>query len=124
MADDALERGTGSDIGAGKLGRIFVEDGGHGLGAGMAFEGALAAKHFVEDAAEAEDVGTVVDGYAANLFGGHVAECSENLSGVGLGGDDGSTVHRVERLAGAELGQAEIEDFDLAAANDENVFGF
>jgi hypothetical protein len=92
----------------GKVLRILVEDGGHGFGRGIALEAAPAAEHFVQDAAETEDVGAMIDGTAANLLWGHVTDGAGNLAGTGLGCIDGDAVGGFDVLLGqAELGQAE-----------------
>ncbi len=66
-ADDAIERRREVE----RL-RFAVKDGAdHGCG-GAGCEGAIAAEHFVEDAAEGEQIGTGVDGPVLQLLGGHV----------------------------------------------------
>ena len=126
VADDAFE--SWGDIGGGSTGagrkvrRVFVEDGGHGFGTGIALEGALTGEHFVEDAAEAEDVRAVIDGVAADLFGRHVADGTEDLPGVGLRcgyGDSGGGFGGGVRFA--ELGQPEVQNFQATVAKYEDV---
>jgi hypothetical protein len=48
----------------------------HGLDAGVALEGAFARNHFVENRAEAENVGAVIHRLSAHLLWGHVADCA------------------------------------------------
>jgi hypothetical protein len=123
MANDAFESGDDGGGARGKIRRVVVEDGGHGLSGGVALEGALAGDHFVQDAAETEDVGAMIDGFAANLLGGHVADRAEDLSGIGLRGDEGGAVGAFAEWPGAaQLGEAEIQNFQLAGAGDENIF--
>jgi len=55
--------------------------------------------------------------------GRHVADRAEHLACIRM--RDGGTVGSVsQRLRPAELGQAEIQNFHLTIARDENVFGF
>ena len=62
-------------------------------------EGRTAREHRVEDAAEAEQVGSAIDSFTANLFGGHVGGRADGSAGRGQLGD-------VEGHAGqAEIGQ-------------------
>ena len=100
-----------------------MQNGGHGFRAGIAFEGALPTDHFVQNAAEAENVGQVIRGFAANLFRGHVSDGPENDTDVGFGGG-----HAVDGFGQcvrtAQFGQSEIEDFQASVFGDENVFGF
>ena len=71
-ADDARE--IGGEIGArvGDGWRIVAQDCGGEFGGGVAGEGAAAGTHFVEENAEGEDVGAMVERAAGDLFGGHV----------------------------------------------------
>jgi hypothetical protein len=67
----------------------------------------------------------MIDGVAANLLGRHVADRAEDLSGVGVvGGAEvcGCVVGGVG-LGGTEFCEAEVEDFELAVFEDEDVFG-
>ncbi len=74
----------------------------HGQAAGGA-ERRLAGAHHVQHAAQAEQVGTVVDGFVLGLLGGHVQRRAGN--GVGLGGG-----------AAGCLRQPEVGDLDARAA--------
>ena len=78
------------------------------LGAGTALEGTLAAKHFVENAAEAEDVGTMIGRLAPHLLRRHVSRGAENLSGTGVDRFpvEGFTVS----LLAPKFGEAEIQN--------------
>ena len=54
----------------------------HGQAAGGA-EGRLAGTHHVQHAAQAEQVGTVVDGFVLGLLGRHVQRRAGNVAGLG-----------------------------------------
>ena len=75
----------------------------------LADEEALAGEHLVEHDAEREDVAAAVDGQPAHLLGRHVAELALEDAGLGL-----------RRLAGG-LGDAEVDELDLALVADEHV---
>ena len=83
-ADDARE--VGGEIGArvGDGGRIVAQDRGDQFGGGVAGEGAAAGGHFVEDDAEGEDVGAMVERAAGDLFGRHVGGCAHDDADLSL----------------------------------------
>jgi hypothetical protein len=64
----------------------------------------------VKDAADGVDVGAAIGALAFELFGGEVAEFAAELAGAGAGSPLSSG-----------LGDAEVGDFDLAFAVDEDV---
>ena len=102
----------------------FVEDG----AGGVAFEGEKASGHFVEDDAEGKKIGARVEGFAEDLLGGHVGDGAESAAGAGevvrIDGicADGCYVRAVQ--LGGDFGEAEVEDFGVAAFGDEDVGGF
>ena len=63
----------------------------------MAGEGAAAGTHFVEEDAEGEDVGAMVERAAGDLFGGHVGGGAHDDADLSLCGGDGG-------VAGGGLG--------------------
>src|SRR5581483_6442293 len=101
--------------------RIGRQNRAHRVGGGGAGEGAAAAEHFVEDRAEAEDVGAVIGGEAAHLLRGHVADRAEDNA------RRGALLHgwRERQVARRrpQLGDAEVENLDAAVARDEQVLG-
>ena len=120
MAGDTLQAGRNRAAGSAELQRLVLENGVHQLHGGISGERVLAGEHLVQDDAEGEDVGAMVGGLAADLLGGHVAGRAENDSRLGVGengvpGGDGRN--------GDELGQAEIQDLDMAVAGQEDVRG-
>ena len=108
----------------------------------------LSRDRFVENAAEREDVGAAIEILAARLFGRHVGNgpyndasiCDLRLAGVAQvcclaacasrcvrvvvrGSVEGSDACN-RRLIVVKLGEAEVEDFCVAAFGDEDVRGF
>ena len=59
MLHDPFQRRRNILVGVAQVGRILFQDRAHGVGSGIAVEGALAGEHLVEDGAESEDVGAV-----------------------------------------------------------------
>jgi hypothetical protein len=84
MTYDSLKRRRDIAIDLGQFWRVFLQDRRHGFGSGVALEGALPAQHFKQDRAEGKDVGTIVDGHAANLFRRHVPGGADDLPGLGM----------------------------------------
>lgn len=110
------------DLGAERR-RFFAQDRrqrGHGR---LPLEGTAAGDHFVQQRAEAEDVGAGVYLAALGLFRGHVADCAEDGALLGL------RLQRARRLIFAnrrdlgELGQPEVEHFDQAVFGHHHVAG-
>ena len=100
------------------IGRIVMEDRAHQVCCGGAFERAAAGEHLVEDRAEGEDVGAVIDVLRAHLLGRHVRDGAHHRAGRGG--------HLLRRRVGiavrrGELGQTEVEDLDSSVFADEKV---
>jgi hypothetical protein len=118
MADDAVEARVG------QRGRIFFQDGGHGVGRGFAPERPPARQHLVEDGAKAEDVRAIVGWASAHLLGGHVAHRPQHHAGLGRGYHGRGIAGSVTGALGLDqLSQAEVEDLDPAVVGDEQVLG-
>ena len=107
---------------------FFEDDAG-----GFAGEGQLASGHFVEDDGEGEEVGASVEIFAADLFGRHVGDGANGGAWAGdllrVLADGGERVAGIVDVlfcvgAGCIFGEAEIENFCVAAAGDEDVGGF
>ena len=98
---------------------MIAKDRRESLACGAASKGALAGEHFVEDAAQREDVAARVGRLPGDLLRGHVADGSDYHPRLGVRG------RLAERSGvGSEwilLGQAEIEDLHLAVCGDENI---
>ncbi len=93
-------------------GRLGVHD---GVGDGdntVASERFFTGEHFVEDDAEAEDVGSGVDVASVDLFGRHVGWGAKDLA---IHGDIGFK---------SKAGDAEVGEFDGAVGEDLDVFWF
>ena len=86
---------------------LFFED----FGGSGASKGFLSGQGFVKGDAVSEDVGTMVDGFSLELFGGHVG------GGAGVFGE-------FEGAVAAGLGEVEVDEADVPVGGDEDVFGF
>ena len=84
---------------------------GEDLHVGACGDGSFTCEELVEDDAERVDVAAVVEPLAACLFGAHVGEFSAELAGRGSDG-----------LVGRD-GDAEVDEFGLSVARDEDVGG-
>lgn len=92
-------------------------DGGALAGGGEAAEREFAGEHFVDDDAEAVDVGAVIDVAGIFvLFGGHVGGAAERTAGHG----ESEIAVRVAD----EASDAEIGDFHATAGIEQDVFRF
>ena len=93
----------------------------------VALERKTASSHFVEDDAEGEEVSAGVEFLAKGLFGRHVGDSAEGGAGAGEMSGVGSERSLVAisggRFCGGKFGEAEIEDFGVAASGDEDVGG-
>jgi hypothetical protein len=96
------------------------EDFGKCVGDGFAIEEFLAGEEFENNDAEGPNVGAAVDGLAGGLFWGHVGGGAQDESGFG-----GAEGKRAVCFVGAfdGLGEAEIENFDLATGSEKDVGG-
>ena len=109
--------------------RLLGEDGHQRLHRGGPLEGAAAADHLVEDGAQRELVGAMVDGLAARLLGRHVARRAHDHAlartrqrGLLARGQVDRVVLPLRRH-GRELHQAEVEDLHQAVVGDHDVLG-
>src|SRR6266540_4217247 len=78
--------------------------------------------HLVDDCADAEDVGPVIHGLAANLLRRHVASSSQHRPRSGLGEWPGVPSDLVGGLC--ELREPEVEDLDAPLPRHEDVVRF
>ena len=108
-------RGQGGPVG------LPREHGRQHVGDRLAAEQPLARQHLVEKGAEGPDVRALVDRLAAGLLGRHVGRGAEDEAGGGAGVGEGRGLRQVGRAAGERvartgpgLGEAEVEDLDLA----------
>ena len=117
-ADDAIEGGM--DGARRQLGRLGLENGGHGLDRGVAAERPRSREHLVQHGAEREDVRPEVRRLAAHLLGRHVSGRSEHRAG-----NRGHRRHGVRQCADGfgQLRQAEVEDLHPPVGGDEDVLG-
>lgn len=119
---DALDARREHTLRARLLQRVQLQDRDHRLGRAVALERPAPEEHLVEDGAEGEDVGAMVGGQAAELFGGHVSDRADERARRGRGrrGDGGLFRPRLE-LGPGELGQAEVQDLHAPVVRDEEV---
>ena len=118
--DQAADRG-GCRRGQGGPVGLPREHGRQHVGDRLAAEQPLAREHLVEKGAEGPDVRALVDRLAAGLLGRHVGRGAEDEAGGGAGVGEGRGLREVGRAAGERvarpgpgLGEAEVEDLDLA----------
>ena len=101
-----------------------LQDRRHRVARRVALERLLAGEQLVEDRAEGEDVRAVVDRQPADLLGRHVAHRAHDRAGLGVAA---AGARRRARLLGRSrvdaLGQAEVEDLDVAVVRHEDVLG-
>jgi hypothetical protein len=110
-----------------------VEDAVEDNTAGIAAKWESAGGHFVEDDAEGEEIGAGVEFPAADLFGGHIGDGADGSAGAGemrgiesdllLGSHSGGGRGTFRGAGKIYFGQAEVEDFGVAAPGDENIGG-
>src|SRR5690349_24763394 len=84
MAHDALQCGRDRSRVPDKLRRIFVQDGGHRLRAGVPIERTLPLEHFVENAADTENIRAMLGGLALHPLRRHVSHRTQYLADIGL----------------------------------------
>ncbi len=87
----------------------------------------LTAEHLHQHDAEGPDVGAAIGGLAASLFGAHVGRRAQQRSGARHGRRDRGRVRqagraiRVRRVALERLGEAEVEQLELAVLRQHDV---
>ena len=108
---------------------LAIENGVENVGGAFAAEGQLARGHFVEDDAERKKIGAGVEFFGAGLLGRHVGDGAERAAGAGEVIGVGAAIGG-ERVAdggfgagAGDFGEAEVENFCVAARGDENVGG-
>ncbi len=111
----------------GKVG-VAVQDRPDGVRNRLAAEKAVGGEHLVEKNAERPDIGLLVDGLAAGLFGTHVSRGAENDPGLGHGRGEGGRVADLHRaavigLAGEGAREPEVENLDVPVGGDLDVGG-
>ena len=113
--------------GGGSLVENGVEDGARTF----SLEGKRAGGHFVENDAKGKKVGARVEILAENLFGRHVGDGAQGGARtgelIGVDANSGESIGGAGSTGGSfsmgDLGEAEVEDFGVAALGDENVGG-
>ena len=79
------------------------------------------SEHLVENRPEAEEIGTLVESFAANLLGRHVACGAHHGSSVGLRVETVAAVDIITRPR--QLRDAEVKDLDSPVAGDKHILG-
>ena len=100
--------------------RILLQHRQHRLGRALRMERPTAGQHLVEDRAESEEVGAMVDFAAPDLLRRHVTRRAEDDARLRAHGRRLRELH-VRRRAGREHRQAEVEDLDEAAVRQKDV---
>ena len=102
--------------------RVFAQNRGQRLGGRLAQKRARPGQHLVKDAAEREDVRSMVGLLSSGLLGRHVSHRAENGSRIRLC----DSRRRVRQTAIRRLDlccQTEVEDLDPTVGRDEEVLG-
>ena len=84
---------------------------------GLAYKGLPAGEHFVQHDTQAKDIGPAIELFAPGLFGRHIRDGPDDSARNRVKGSRGSTARY------QELGQAEIQDLNVAVAADHDVVG-
>ncbi len=117
--NDAVERRRQRALDRGlQRRRRILEDRADDVGGRGSVERLLPLEHFVDDAAEGEDVGAVVGRVAARLFRGHVGGRTQDRVRQRAGDVDSP---RIPGRTGGQLRQAEVQDLEPIVATDEQV---
>jgi len=102
--------------------RLTLQDRGHCVREGRAFEGPLPGQHLEEHAAEGPHVSAMVDLLAPSLLGAHVGRRPHDRRPVAGGRGPGGSL-RVDRGFPDGLGQTEVEELHPAVKTDTDVPG-
>ncbi len=100
--------------------RRRVHDRVHRLDAALAAERQRAAEHLVEQDAERENIGAVIDRAAARLLRRHVGDGAEDDIGIGSGDRDGVALAGERRQ---QLREAEVDHLGVAVLGEHHVGG-
>src|SRR6266516_4793970 len=84
VIDQALKRGGGILVCIRRIWWVLVQDRAHRVGSRFAMRSATARKHLVENRAERENIGTMIDGLPAHLLGRHIADRSHDDTRTGI----------------------------------------
>ena len=84
MAHDAVERRGDAEVELEKVRRVVAQDGVERLDGRLAAKRRPPGQHLVENGAEGEEIGAMVDCFSAHLLRRHVADRSHDESWVGL----------------------------------------
>jgi hypothetical protein len=112
--------------------RRLVENGVEDGSGTFALERKKTSGHLVQDDAKREEVSAGVEIFAEDLFRRHVGNGAQGGAGtgelIGVNADGGESIDGTgctgESFAIGDFGEAEVEDFGMAALGDENVCGF
>ena len=89
LQNDACQSRRDILLGFAERRRLGFQNRAHGVGSSVAVKGTFAGNHFVQDCAQAENVGTRIGWLSSNLFGRHIADRAQNQAGLGLQGQRG-----------------------------------
>ncbi len=109
--DDGIELLWDLGVGAAWWDGFGFADLFEGVEVAFADEQALSREDLVQDDADAEDIGALIEGESLDLFGGHIAEFTFEDAGLCTGG------------FALGFGDAKVDDFDIAIVGDKDVLG-
>jgi hypothetical protein len=117
---DAFQRRRNIPIRFAQLGRFFLQNRAHRVGGRGAVERPLARQHFVENRAQAENVGARVERLAPDLLRRHVSRRSHHQARFCAAVGGSHQVFRT-RIHLGEFGQPEVENLQPPIFRDEQV---
>jgi hypothetical protein len=103
--------------------RVFADDGGERLGGRRALERPRPGRHLEQDRSERELVAPEVGRLARGLLGRHVADRAEHHARPGDRSRHRGLLRGLRVVQLGQLGEAEVEDLDVAVLRDHDVVG-
>ena len=123
---DAVDGRRNFRIGRGQLRWLVIQDRAHQVRGSVAAKRALAAKHFVDHRAEAENIAARVGYLTAHLLGRHVAERTHHHADLRAAvscRSQGRVEIRLRRFGLRELRESKVQNLHASVVGNENVVG-